>query len=115
MTVFRASQVSGYNVPMKTTSTKHFNKINPNSNTITPQSKKTEGDSFATLLRNAFYDVNSIELRKDNLMQQFITEPNSINIHDLTNSLAKAEMTFGFVKSVADKIVSAYRDISNLR
>ena len=49
------------------------------------------------------------------MMQQFIVNPNSVEIHDLTNSLAKAEMTFGFVRSVADKVVSAYREISNLR
>lgn len=113
MTVFRASEVTGYNIPMKTTNMRHINKTQKLSDF--GKQEKVEGGNFAELLRNAFYDVNSIELRKDNMMKQFITEPNSIDIHDLTNSMAKAELTFGFVRSVADKVVSAYRDISNLR
>lgn len=77
--------------------------------------KKVGANSFSELLRNAFYDANSIELRKDNMMQEFIVNPNSINIEELTTALAKAELTIGFVRSVADKVISAYREISNLR
>ncbi len=115
MTVFRPSQVSGFQVPLKTTHTRHLNRTNNNSGMIGSSNNKVEGDSFATLLRNAFYDVNSIELRKDNMMQQFIINPDSINVHDLTNAMAKSELSLGFVRAVSNKIVSAYRDISNLR
>ncbi len=112
MTVFRASEVSGFNVPMKITNMKH---IVSDGLTTSGTEKRTEGESFATLLRNAFYDLNSVELRKDNMMQQFIVDPNSVNIEDLTISLAKAELSFGFARSVAEKVISAYREISNLR
>ncbi len=114
MTVFRPSEVSGYSVPMKVNHAKH---IKPGDASVIKggESSKVEGKSFAELLRNAFYDVNSIELRKDAMMNQFITEPNSIDIHELTNAMAKAELTIGFVRTVADKVIGAYRDISNLR
>lgn len=114
MTVFRASEVNGYSVPMKTSRIKH---MNPEDVGLIKggESNKVEGNSFAELLRNAFYDVNSIELRKDSMMNQFITEPDSIDVHELTNAMAKAELTLGFVRTVADKVIGAYRDISNLR
>lgn len=116
MFVFRASEVTGYTNPIKMRSSKmnHMQKDGLVAKKNTDPSSNVE-ESFGELLKKMFYDVNSIELRKDEMMNQFIMNPDSINIEDLSIAMSKAELTVGFVKTVADRVISAYRDISNLR
>jgi flagellar hook-basal body complex protein FliE len=44
-----------------------------------------------------------------------ITDPDSVDVHDVTISLAEANMALNITKAVLDRVVRAYRDITSAR
>ncbi len=110
MRSYDATEVRGLNVNMNTTNSRHIN--------TNPQ-QQVSGDntvqSFGKLLTNALGQVNQLQINATNLQQQAITNPGAVNVHQVMNALAKAEMSLGFLKSVNDKVVSAFKELTNLR
>ncbi len=96
-------------VPLKRSSPRHFDE-NGNMG-ITPDKKGGFGDMVVDAMNN----VNDAEMKSTNLMQQMITDPDSVNVHDVTIAMAKAEMAVNLTKSVIDGAVKAYKEIISTR
>ena len=47
--------------------------------------------------------------------RQLITDPDSVDIHDVTTAMAKARMSMDLAKSVIDRLVSGWNEISTTR
>lgn len=71
--------------------------------------------SFGDAFKKALGEVNDLQLQSDGLVQKMITEPSKVNIHDVTMLLSQAEMSLAFTKAVTDRVINAYREITNLR
>ncbi len=82
---------------------------------ISGQEKVDATESFANVLQQAFNSVNDSQLKADELVQTMITNPEQVEIHEVTTALSEAEMSLGMMKSVTDRVISAYRDLTNLR
>lgn len=72
-------------------------------------------ERFMDTLKNALSSANDDQVISDQLFQTMITDPDSVEVHDVTIAMAKAEMTLGITKAVIDKAVSAYKEITSLR
>jgi flagellar hook-basal body complex protein FliE len=71
--------------------------------------------SFGNLLFNALNNVNDGQVQSMNLEQQFITDPNSVDVHDVTIALAEANLAISMTKAIVDRALAAYREIINVR
>lgn len=71
--------------------------------------------SFANLLAAALGDVSSAQRSADDLAAAAIVNPDSVNAHDVTIAIAKANMSLSIAKSVIDKSISSFKEILNQR
>ena len=71
--------------------------------------------SFGNLLLGALGSVNDSQLRSMDLTQQMVTNPDSVNVHDVTIALAEANLALSMTKAIVDRALTAYREIINIR
>ncbi len=71
--------------------------------------------SFGSLFLQALGQVNAQQLRAQDLSQALITDPESVDIHDVTVALAEANLSLSMAKAVIDRAIRAYREIVNIR
>ncbi len=71
--------------------------------------------SFGNLLLGALGSVNDSQLKSMDLTQQMVTNPDSVNVHDVTIALAEANLSLSMTKAIVDRALAAYREIINVR
>jgi flagellar hook-basal body complex protein FliE len=104
------NQVYGDSIPMKRTDPLHLDR----QGTI-PIEEKDNGTGFSAVFTDALNKVNTEQQGAAGLVQQMITDPESVDIHDITIALAKANTSLSITKSVVDSALKAYREIINIR
>jgi len=105
-------QPQGDIVPMIATNPKHFG--------AQLQAKKSgKSDDFVSefshALKNAFYKVNGLQQKSNELTKALAVRPDTVDIHDVTIAAEKAKLALMLTKSVVDRITQAYRELINLR
>jgi flagellar hook-basal body complex protein FliE len=70
---------------------------------------------FSSALKNAFFRVNSIQQKSDELTKALAVNPDSVDIHDVTIAAEKARMSLMLTKSIVDRVTQAYRELINMR
>jgi len=107
---------------MNRTDAQHFgtNKIHP----LTGVTSKTEAagiqpagqsKSFQDYLMDAVNTVNSQQLDVTNIQEQLITNPDEVDIHDVTIAMSKARMSLNLAQTVIDRLVSGWNEITTTR
>ena len=71
--------------------------------------------SFGEIFFRAFDQVNQTHITSNNLAQAMITDPDSVDVHDVTIAMAEANLAISMTKSIVDRAVQAYRTITTLR
>ena len=108
--IFNPGQVSGSVVQLAKTNASHLNgrlaKNQPADN--------TDG-GFAGAMSKALHGVNDLQQESFALSQQMLLDPDSVDAHDVTIAMGKANMALQITKSVVDNALKAYREIINLR
>jgi len=100
----------GNHVTMNTTSPLHMKAVK-NSD---PQEIPSES-SFADLVRKGLNEANQSQIESSDLFVKMITDPDSVEVHDVSIAMAKANMSLQMTKSIIDGAVKAYKDIINMR
>jgi flagellar hook-basal body complex protein FliE len=59
--------------------------------------------------------VNDSQVTAVDLAQKMVTDPDSVNVHDVTIALAEANMALSMTKAIVDRALAAYREIINVR
>jgi flagellar hook-basal body complex protein FliE len=72
-------------------------------------------EGFGRLLARTLGEVNDLQHRSMALTQAMITDPDSVDVHDVTIALAEANLSLSITKGVLDRAIQAYREILNLR
>ena len=72
------------------------------------------GVDFSTLLRDAVRDVNSAQNTAQSQAQAFQLGDRSVSIEQVMISMQQASLSFQGMIAVRNKLVEAYREISNL-
>ena len=92
----------------------HFGsaKINGSENQF--KAKKTEG-SFQSFLMDAMNTVNTQQTNVSKIQKKLITDPDSVDIHDVTIAMSKARMSLNLAQNVIDRLVSGWNEITTTR
>lgn len=107
--ILTESQTTGNMVQLQAANPRHFGAQGA-------QGTDTQGAAdFGRVLMNALGSVNGLEQESASLAQAMITEPDSVEAHDVTIAMAKAEMAVSITKQVVDRAVQAYKEIISIR
>ena len=71
--------------------------------------------SFAELLQNGIAAVNDTQQNHEALAQLAITNPDQVDVHDVTIAAAKADLSIRLARSIIDRTLNGYREITSLR
>ena len=71
--------------------------------------------SFDDYLIQAFEKLNDQQMNVANLQQQVITDPDSVDLHDVTIAMSKARMSLNLAQNVIDRLVTDWNEITTTR
>jgi len=71
--------------------------------------------SFQDYLIEAMDSMNQQQVTVSKLSEQMITDPDSVDIHDVTIAMSKARMSLNLAQSVIDRLVTGWNEISTSR
>ena len=82
---------------------------------VEPAGRQAPTKSFAELLAGTFEGVNNLQTSSMELGQRMITDPDSVDIHDVSIAMAEANLSLSMTKAVVDRAIRAYREIVSIR
>ena len=106
MNTINPNSATGDIFTLKLTNPKHFG----DAETV-PKGEK----SFGQMMFDGLNDVNDKQNNYADLSIKAITDPNSVDPHDVTIAGAEANMSLNIARNVIDRVVRAYRDLTTLR
>jgi flagellar hook-basal body complex protein FliE len=125
MDLLSAAQAYGHRIALRTSDPRHIaagRLSSPGNGLLETRSAPTTGSpaeqaegSFGSTFLQALGQVNQQQLRAQDLSQALITDPESVDIHDVTIALAEANLSLSMAKAVIDRAIRAYREIVNIR
>lgn len=71
--------------------------------------------SFQDYLIDAVKSVNQNQLDVNALQEKVITDPDSVDIHDVTIAISKARMSLNLAQTVIDRLVQGWSEITTTR
>jgi len=74
--------------------------------------KKTK---FQNYLVDAISALNEQQIDVNHIQEQVITDPDSVDIHDVTIAMAKAQMSLSLAQTVIERVVQGWNEISTSR
>ena len=75
---------------------------------------KTRG-AFEQYLLNAVTSVNDKQMSSDAIAQQLITDPDSVDVHDVTIAMAQASLSLSLAQTVIDRVIKDWNEITTTR
>lgn len=71
--------------------------------------------SFDQFLVEAMSSMNQQQIDVTNLQEKVITDPESLDIHDVTIAMSKARMSLNLAQNVIDRLISGWNEITTTR
>lgn len=95
--------------------TAKLSSILPGHENVSAAAPEKKMGSFESYLVNAVSEMNNQQLDVNRVQEQLITDPDSVDIHDVTTAMAKAQMSLSLAQTVIDRLVSGWSEISTTR
>ena len=71
--------------------------------------------SFQDYLIEAVNTVNNQQNEVSNIQERLITDPDSVDVHDVTIAMSKARMSLNLAQTVIDRLVTDWNEITTTR
>lgn len=75
----------------------------------------SQTESFQSYLLDALSTVNSQQLDVTAVQEKLITNPDEVDVHDVTIAMAKARSSLNLAQTVIDRLVSGWNEITTTR
>ncbi|MGN0729125.1 flagellar hook-basal body complex protein FliE [Treponema sp.] len=72
-------------------------------------------ESFKAYLLEAASEMNRQQIEVSAMQEKVITDPDSVDIHDVTTAMAKAQMSMELAQTVIDRLVKGWTELSQNR
>lgn len=73
------------------------------------------GKSFQDYLMEAVNTVNNQQVAVSDIQEKMLTNPDEVDLHDVTIAMSKARMSLNLAQTVIDRIVTGWNEISTTR
>jgi len=110
MDLLSSLSAQGGQIEQLRTDPRHFD-VNGKMGPLDDGSKPTFQDAMMTAMEG----VNGDQIKATDLYQKMLTDPGSVDAHDVTLAGAQAAMSLNLAKNVVERGLQAYRDIINMR
>jgi flagellar hook-basal body complex protein FliE len=70
---------------------------------------------FGKLFFDALNNVNDLQNTTMDLTEMMLTDPDSVDIHDVTVAIAEASLALSMTKAIMDRAIRAYQEVINTR
>lgn len=110
MDLLGPKQVTGDMVQMKRTDPRHLDATGK-----IPGEQREAGTGFSYAFTQALNGVNDLQKQGTDLAEQMLIDPDSVDPHDVTIAMAKANTSLQMTKTILDNALKAYREIINIR
>jgi flagellar hook-basal body complex protein FliE len=110
MDLLSSLSAQGGQIEQLRTDPRHFD-VNGKTGPLPGDSKAT----FQDAMMSAMEGVNADQIKASDLYTKMITDPDSVDAHDVTLAGAQAQMSLNLAKNVVERGLQAYRDIINMR
>ena len=77
--------------------------------------KEASSRSFQSYLMEALNSVNGSQLDVSAVQEKLITNPDEVDIHDVTIAMSKARMSLNLAQNVIDRITTSWNEITTTR
>ena len=74
---------------------------------------KTEKSAFDNMLLQAMDYVNGKQNASDDVVQKLITDPDSVDVHDVTIAMAEANLSLSMAQNVIDRLIKGWNEKMN--
>ncbi|HHU37526.1 MAG TPA: flagellar hook-basal body complex protein FliE [Treponema sp.] len=71
--------------------------------------------SFEQTFLAAFDKMNEQQIHTNELSQQMMIDPESVDVHDVTIAMAEANLSLKLAQSVIDRVIKGWNDITTNR
>lgn len=78
---------------------------------LAPSTPEGAPADFGKIMLNALNGVNDLQQNSTALAQAMITDPDSVDVHDVTIAMSKANLAVSMTKTIVDAAIKAYREI----
>ena len=74
-----------------------------------------QSKTFQSYLLDALESVNTQQLDVNKVQEKMITNPDDVNVSDVTIAMAKARMSLNLAQTVIDRLVTGWNEITTTR
>ena len=74
-----------------------------------------QSKTFQSYLLDALESVNTQQLDVNKVQEKLITNPDDVNVADVTIAMAKARMSLNLAQTVIDRLVTGWNEITTTR
>ena len=100
---------------MVRTNEQHFGNSAIKGTNLNQTQKATGNKSFQDFLLEAMNTVNTQQNDVTKIQERIITDPDSVDVHDVTIAMSKARMSLNLAHSVIERLVSSWNEITTTR
>ncbi len=107
----------GKQMSIKKTNPLHFDALGatlPNGE-ATNEVSSEKGMTFGDMLIQGLNEANKAQLEAGFLAEKVVSDPTSVDAHEVTVAMAKANMSLSIAKAVIDRTVTSFKEILNQR
>ncbi|MDR1908641.1 MAG: flagellar hook-basal body complex protein FliE [Spirochaetaceae bacterium] len=132
MTIYKPSLVSGDRIPLAVTNPRHLvpvkgdfsvgGKVLQGRGAVISELERMTGSesviragSFDDAMLRALDRVSGVQQNAGDLARRAITDPGSVDVHDITIAQAEAEMALNITRTILNRVVQGWRDLINTR
>lgn len=126
MNIYTPALVTGDTIPMMVTNPRHMvpqvgdfkasgSDLAALTDKVGAQGVLDGAGSFEKAMLQALDSVNADQNESTDLMQTMITDPESVDPHDVTIAMAKANLSLNIARTVLSRVVQDWKEIINTR
>jgi len=81
----------------------------------TAVSSVDDPSSFGNAMLKALDGVNADQQKSNDLVEQMLVDPDSVDAHEITIGMAEASLSLNLAKTLLSRVVTAWKDVINTR
>lgn len=115
MDLLSPMSVRGHVIALQTSDPRHLTGSTKQAGMPGAANVGTPTGGFGKMFFSALNNVNDLQHTTMDLTEAMLTDPDSVDIHDVTVAIAEANLALSMTKAIMDRAIQAYQQVINTR